>query len=110
MNEVTSSLSKVGKGTGLDGLPPSIAPLFPPSLCQIIFNLLQLIFNGFQYPKDWKLQLPLPPTKRVIRKRHQSYVALPFHLFYLVYMTLLSMSVLKHGISRIKNNQALESI
>ena len=29
-----------------------------------IFNLLQLIFNGFQHPKDWKLQLLLPLTKK----------------------------------------------
>ena len=63
-NEVASSLLKVGKGTGLDGLPPSTDPLFPPSLCQIITHLLYLIFNGYQYPEDWKLQLLLPLTKK----------------------------------------------
>ena len=63
-DEVASSLPKVGNGSGLDGLPPSIAPLFPPSICQIIVDLHQLPFNGYQYPEDLKLQLLLPLTRK----------------------------------------------
>ena len=39
--ELTAVLRNVGRGIGLDGVPPTVCNLFPTSLCEKILNFLQ---------------------------------------------------------------------
>ena len=63
IEEVNSACIKIGKGTGIDGLPPAIAKVLPQSLKDIIQTMFQRIFTG-EYPKEWQNQLLFPIKKK----------------------------------------------
>ena len=64
MKELKDALVNVGKGIGLDGIPPIICNIFPDSLCKIILKTLQSIFDSGTYPKSWTSQLLFPIEKK----------------------------------------------
>ena len=57
IEELKTVLNNVGRGTGLDGIPPTICNLFPESLCNVILKLMQSVFYSSTYPDSWSSQL-----------------------------------------------------
>ena len=64
IDEVQSTLRNVGRGIGLDGIPPSIGRLIPQSLCNVIQTLLQNVFDSGVYPQSWSSQVLFPIEKK----------------------------------------------
>ena len=63
MPELSFALRNVGKGIGLDGIPPMVATLFPSSLQKSLQSLLHRIFDVGGYPNEWQMQLLLSLPK-----------------------------------------------
>ena len=55
-NELDLALTKVGKGTALEGIPASVCKLLPQCILDNILSLLQKTFVG-SYPKAWEKQV-----------------------------------------------------
>ena len=64
MDELKPVLRNVGRGIGLDGIPPVVSNLFPESLCDVILKFLRVIFDDGTYPKPWSMQLLFPIEKK----------------------------------------------
>ena len=61
--EIDTACRDIGKGTGVDGLPPAISKLLPQSIKEVLRALFQRVFEDV-YPKDWENQLLFPITKK----------------------------------------------
>ena len=64
MDELKVTLRNVGRGTGLDGIPPSVCNLFPQSLCNVLLKFIQTVFSSGEYPTSWTKQVLLPIEKK----------------------------------------------
>ena len=62
-NEIDIACRNMGKGIGIDGLPPIIAKLLPESIKNILQHLFQAVFDG-KYPEAWEKQLLFPIKKK----------------------------------------------
>ena len=56
MEELNTSLSQVGTGVSLDGIPPTVAKILPYNIKQNILDLINRVFYG-DYPEDWSKQI-----------------------------------------------------
>ena len=56
MQELESAINAVGTGVSIDGLPPKIVKILPPSMKGHILNLIQQVFFG-DYPTEWTKQI-----------------------------------------------------
>ena len=56
MQELESAINAVGTGVSIDGLPPKIVKILPPSMKEHILNLIQQVFFG-DYPTEWTKQI-----------------------------------------------------
>ena len=62
MDEMEYGIQRLGTGSGLDGIPPSIIRSFPRNLIQSLLILYNRIFDGI-YPDQWNKQLLIPVKK-----------------------------------------------
>ena len=63
MDEMEYDIQRLGTGSGLDGIPPSIIQSFPRNLIQSLLILYNRIFDGI-YPDQWNKQLLIPVKKK----------------------------------------------
>ena len=63
MEEISKACKNIGNGIGMDGLPPEIAKILPPSIKEIMLKLFQNIFTG-EYPEMWENQLLFATKKK----------------------------------------------
>ena len=63
INEFNDAINEIGKGTGVDGIDPKIAHLFPMRLRVQILNFLNVVFEN-HYPSNWEKHLLFPILKK----------------------------------------------
>ena len=57
MQELESAINAIGSGVSIDGLPPKIVKILPPSMREHILKLIQQVFFG-DYPTEWTKPKP----------------------------------------------------
>ena len=63
MEDLNHALIRLGSGSGLDGISPTIIKILPNSLLKCILLLMNKVFDG-NYPDNWNKQLLLPFEKK----------------------------------------------
>ena len=63
MEELENGIKRLGSGTGLDGIEPSVMRVIPDKLKDCILLLFNKTF-GNGYPQSWEQQLLFPSTKK----------------------------------------------
>ena len=54
--EFIHAICKLGKGTGIDGIPASVLRMMPQGILNNLLSLIQNTFTG-NYPKSWEIQI-----------------------------------------------------
>ena len=63
--EVKAAINCIHRGTGIDGLPPSVLKILPNSMLNCLLLLIQKVFT-VSYPEDWNKQILHTLTKKII--------------------------------------------
>ena len=63
MEDLNYALLRLGTGSGLDSISPTIIKILPNSLLKCILQLMNNVFDGY-YPDNWNKQLFLPFEKK----------------------------------------------
>ena len=61
--EVKAAINCIHRGTGIDGLPPSVLKILPNSMLNCLLLLIQKVFT-VSYPEDWNKQILHTLTKK----------------------------------------------
>ena len=63
MEDLNYALLRLGTGSGLDSISPTIIKILPNSILKSIIQLMNNVFDGY-YPDNWNKQLLLPFEKK----------------------------------------------
>ena len=73
--EFIHAICKLGKGTGIDGIPASVLGMIPQGILNNLLSLIQKTFTG-NYPKSWEKQI----LNAIPKPGHTSLKAVGRHL------------------------------